>query len=354
MGVNLRFPLLEGPRRRGAVGVNSKDPSADVTNSVLAGMALGLLLAGVLGVLAILAPYYVAEQRSVGRMGLSRNGMWNVYGRVAPFADCSRRAGLPANERFLCPGARHPVTTQGYLWGKNSPIHGVPHSADGRIRDFALRVIRDKPLSYGHVIAADVAHYFEPGHRIGANDYSPAPWEFPSDPAKAVYPDFRGPIRPAEPQRGKLITPDRYVGAMGSSPRTNAGASRLLRLYQRFAYTSGQILAICLVVVLAALAVRRGASRLRLDAALLAAATLIALVVAAALSLFSYRYGLTAVILLPPAAALAGAALLESAFALCLGCRIFAVLMAWGLVPASVCEACADLGKARAGAARPS
>jgi hypothetical protein len=35
-----------------------------------------------------------------------------------------------------------------------------------------------------------------------------------------------------------------------------------------------------------------------------------ALVVAGALSLFSYRYGLTAVVLLPPAAALGGAALL--------------------------------------------
>ena len=37
------------------------------------------------------------------------------------------------------------------------------------------------------------------------------------------------------------------------------------------------------------------------------------------------------------------AALLEAAFGLCLGCRIFAVLMRRGLVPAEVCEACADV-----------
>jgi Domain of unknown function (DUF4395) len=43
---------------------------------------------------------------------------------------------------------------------------------------------------------------------------------------------------------------------------------------------------------------------------------------------------------------LAVAAFLESALALCLGCRIFAVLLARGLVPASVCEACADLSRA--------
>ena len=37
------------------------------------------------------------------------------------------------------------------------------------------------------------------------------------------------------------------------------------------------------------------------------------------------------------------AAVLEAAFGLCLGCRVFGFLMAKGLVPAEVCEACADI-----------
>jgi hypothetical protein len=41
--------------------------------------------------------------------------------------------------------------------------------------------------------------------------------------------------------------------------------------------------------------------------------------------------------------ALAVAATLESVFAYCLGCQIFAVLIRVGLVPASVCEACNDI-----------
>lgn len=41
--------------------------------------------------------------------------------------------------------------------------------------------------------------------------------------------------------------------------------------------------------------------------------------------------------------ALAAAATLESVFAFCLGCQIFAVLIRVGLVPASVCEACNDI-----------
>jgi hypothetical protein len=39
------------------------------------------------------------------------------------------------------------------------------------------------------------------------------------------------------------------------------------------------------------------------------------------------------------------AATLESAFGYCLGCAVFAQLMRVGLIPASACEACADLSK---------
>src|SRR3954447_535644 len=40
---------------------------------------------------------------------------------------------------------------------------------------------------------------------------------------------------------------------------------------------------------------------------------------------------------------LAAAATLESVFALCLGCQIFAVLMRIGLIPEETCEACANI-----------
>jgi hypothetical protein len=42
-------------------------------------------------------------------------------------------------------------------------------------------------------------------------------------------------------------------------------------------------------------------------------------------------------------ALLAVAALLESAFALCLGCLAFGALMRAGIIPEEVCEACADI-----------
>jgi hypothetical protein len=41
------------------------------------------------------------------------------------------------------------------------------------------------------------------------------------------------------------------------------------------------------------------------------------------------------------------AATLESVFALCIGCKIFAVLMRAGIIPPSVCESCNDIWGAR-------
>jgi hypothetical protein len=46
-------------------------------------------------------------------------------------------------------------------------------------------------------------------------------------------------------------------------------------------------------------------------------------------------------------ALLAAAALLESAFGLCLGCRAFAVLIKFGVVPDEVCLRCADISAGR-------
>jgi hypothetical protein len=42
---------------------------------------------------------------------------------------------------------------------------------------------------------------------------------------------------------------------------------------------------------------------------------------------------------------LTAAAVLEAAFGLCLGCRVFALLMRVGVIPASVCLECADLSQ---------
>ena len=49
-------------------------------------------------------------------------------------------------------------------------------------------------------------------------------------------------------------------------------------------------------------------------------------------------------------AGLVVAATLEAAFSFCLGCMVFARLMAWGVIPASVCEECNDISRRLAAA----
>lgn len=246
-----------------------------------------------------------------GKFGITEFDGRFLYGKTAPFADCAQLGNLPANERSLCPDPSSRMTPNGYLWGRTSPIHGLPLSADGRVRDFSLRVIRNRPTTYARVVIGDFLHYFEPGHRVGHDDYSVTAWQFPADPRRWHYPGYRGPIRRGSAVTNHKIDPAPVVDPVVGTPHTNVAASRFLRFYQRFAYTSGQILAACVLLVLAALVTRRGARRLRLDAALLAASVLGALVVAVALSIFDYRYGLIAVVFLPVATALAGTGLLQ-------------------------------------------
>lgn len=269
------------------------------------------LLVFAVGWVLVIGGYSTMYKVQHGKFGLTQSSGRFLYGKVAPWADCSRMPDLPADERFLCPDPDHRLTSNQAMWSRFSPLRGRPDSDDRKIRDFAKRAILDRPLTYARGVTLDFLHYFEPGHRIGANDPLIVQWEFPVNPNRWGIPGFRGPIRPPNATRGSRFEPGPYVDRMVDQPHTNVTASKLLHVYQRFAFTSGQILLICVVAVLAALVTRRGPWRLRLDAALLAGAVLAMLLFATALSVFSYRYGLIAALLLPAAGALAGAALLQ-------------------------------------------
>ncbi len=65
---------------------------------------------------------------------------------------------------------------------------------------------------------------------------------------------------------------------------------------------------------------------------------------AAALLFYVFSLDLAGYVVL---GALALAAVLESAFGICLGCRAFALLMRAGLIPREVCESCNDIWAGR-------
>lgn len=127
--------------------------------------------AGILGALVLLVPYYVVEYSAEGRTGLSRNGAWNIYGRVAPFADCSKFTP-PTGTQVLCenvPRAKRPYTNQyTFNWYYSPAIryYGDPHTAGTKqtaaVEAFTWEVVTHQPLDYLTEVGGALLRYVAP------------------------------------------------------------------------------------------------------------------------------------------------------------------------------------------------
>ena len=132
---------------------------------------LTVLAVGSAGALALLGTYYAIQERAVGHTGLSRNGIWNVYGRVAPFADCSKFTPPPGTE-LLCertPRPERPFTYQytfNWYYSPGVRYFGNPHTATPEQTDqvaaFAWAVIVGQPLDYAEEVGAGLLRYVAP------------------------------------------------------------------------------------------------------------------------------------------------------------------------------------------------
>ncbi|HEX2232264.1 MAG TPA: hypothetical protein VHG69_02750 [Thermoleophilaceae bacterium] len=125
----------------------------------------------VAGIVLVLGPYLAIEHATTGKVGLSRNGVWNMYGRVAPFADCSKFTAPPGTQP-LCeavPRASRPLTAQyTFNWWYSPAIrnYGDPHSATPAqtavVASFVWAVIWGQPLDYAEEVGAGLLRYIAP------------------------------------------------------------------------------------------------------------------------------------------------------------------------------------------------
>ncbi|HEV3407392.1 MAG TPA: hypothetical protein VG079_01785, partial [Gaiellaceae bacterium] len=220
-----------------------------------------------------------------------------LYGRVAPFADCTQFS-VPARERVLCP--TQPVgerpSENEFVWRKRiSPIYRLrPPAEMTRDRpvwlarsqiagDFARRVIANQPLAYSRAVGSDFLHGFAPARTSEPGDAPASNWEF-----HLTYPVF-------EPKLNEAF-----------DARVDRELASFLRAYQRYAYAPGPLLGAALVVgLLAAVGLGRARySGLRSAAFLFSSLALILTLAPAAALAFSWRYQLPQLVLLPPALAL--------------------------------------------------
>jgi hypothetical protein len=248
------------------------------------------LVAFAVGVAAMLVPYAAWFDSTYGSFGLTAYTGHFLYGRVGDFVRCEE-LDLPARLRPLCPTAP-PAEREGgddFVWSNDSPANatrnGVPVWSEDDLRQFSLAAIEGQPEDYLHTILSETGHYLMPGRVSSTQDTCPKWWRF---------------VPPARTERDNC-TPMLAPGTHGYSPRLVHD----LAAYQRFGYTPGPVLGVCLVAGFGALFLRRRSWRDRLDPALLAAVGLACLVGPAATASFDYRYLLPALVVLPPAAALA-------------------------------------------------
>jgi hypothetical protein len=123
------------------------------------------------GALAILGTYLIAEYRAVGDVGMSRNGGFHLYGRVAPFADCTKFTP-PAGTEPLCettPRSERPIVdayvfnywfSPGVRWF-NSPFYATPEASDA-VAAWAWQAIQAQPLDYIEEVGAGMLRYVAP------------------------------------------------------------------------------------------------------------------------------------------------------------------------------------------------
>lgn len=251
-----------------------------------------------------LAAYAVWFESWHGNYGITGYGGRFLYARVAPFADCSKFS-VPRDERVLCP--KQPVgrrpTIEQFMWDeRRSPAYQVDVPAGKTLSQvtgaFAKRVIRHQPVDYAKRVARDFLHGFAPTKSRRRGDLPTARWQF-----QLKYPIYRSNtneiIRAHGDKRGQ------------AHPRL----ARLMRTYQRFAYTPGTVLGVALLVALLAAAGlgRARRSGLRSATFLFAAVSLALLLPTIAVNQFTWRYQLPQFVLLSAAGALGITALTRRA-----------------------------------------
>jgi hypothetical protein len=126
--------------------------------------------------LAVIGGYIGWRHAETGLSGLTTNGDWNLYGRVAPFADCTRFTPPDATRR-LCdpipPDRRQGRNVEWYIYRPESPaqrLFGPPYlvsedpDANSKLRSFSLAAIRAQPADYLDAVADDLLRIVDPDH----------------------------------------------------------------------------------------------------------------------------------------------------------------------------------------------
>ncbi|MBA2270126.1 MAG: hypothetical protein H0W20_05970 [Chthoniobacterales bacterium] len=235
--------------------------------------------------LALLGVYVAAFKLADGRyLGLSDMRGWNLYSRVAPFADC-REFSPPEGTAILCeetPPAERPGPFY-YVWDADSiSRRNVPLGPEtgGRLGQFAAQAILHQPLDYLRAVVVDLWRFIEPA--TGRN------WPYAGQTDATVAFGWH------EPSAERMVVAAMKKKYRGVRPRIEH--AELLNTYQQLFRINGLILAALLLSTALGMWHARGAERCGITLFGLAGVALFVLPVATVS--YDFRYGVPPVLLI--------------------------------------------------------
>jgi hypothetical protein len=127
--------------------------------------------------LAVIGVYIEWRESESGLSGLTTNSAWNLYGRVAPWADCTKFTP-PAGTEGLCEAIPVSLRTRHeageYIYNSESPaqrlfglpflISRYPHAME-LMQKWSEAAILGQPFDYLHAVWLDTVRLFDPGAR---------------------------------------------------------------------------------------------------------------------------------------------------------------------------------------------
>jgi hypothetical protein len=212
-----------------------------VTNALAALVPAGITLAAYLALASAIGPH----------TGLNEMTGWDLYARVAPFADCSKFTP-PAGTAKLCettpPGQRNGPFY--YAWVGESPgLSNFPLTPEGGTKpgEFARAVIEHQPLEYLKAVTKDMVRYIDPG--VGHEKiYAGIPY--------ALYQfDYKTPGE--EQSIGEQIEEKGYTDVLP----VHAPGIQLLAAYQAIFHIGGLPILVMALLAIAGMVIDRGRRR---------------------------------------------------------------------------------------------
>jgi hypothetical protein len=232
--------------RSGGDGLRARHP--------LAHWRLTALLVGVVGALLVIFPFVYAHKHDTGSWGFASTSYFDLYGRVAPWADCSKFTPPPGTAK-LC--IHTPVSqrqgTEAWVFLGSSPAvaaYGSPEwfgappqkRENAQLRSFAVAAIEGQPFTYLEYVGRDLLRVVDP--------------TFPTSPYKAI-----GNAGYGQTPEGLLNyyfdtsnfgNVDAIITSYYHSPGLLAGDVDILKTWDRATRIEGPVMVLILILALLA------------------------------------------------------------------------------------------------------